>query len=80
MALSLVQKLNERKIMQKNEKANFTHLVPPNGLGYFAQHSRDNVPIGGNVAIAMVNGPLTAMQPKLTAELARQDHRRKEIV
>ncbi|MDR3558530.1 MAG: hypothetical protein P4L61_03295 [Candidatus Pacebacteria bacterium] len=65
-------------IMNKNEIANFTHRVPPNSLGYFAQHSRDNVPLEPNAVLRIINGPLTAMQSKLTAELARQDRRRKE--
>jgi hypothetical protein len=73
MVLRLVQKLNQRKKMNKNEMANFTHPVPTNHLGYFAQHSRDNVPVEANAVLAMINGPLTAMQPKLTAELARRE-------
>jgi hypothetical protein len=66
--------------MNKDGMANFTHPVPPNSLGYFAQHSRENIPVEMNAVLAMINGPLTAMQPKLTAELARQDRRRKEAV
>jgi hypothetical protein len=66
--------------MKKNEMANFTHPVPPNSLGYFAQHSRENVPVEPNAVLAMINGPLTAMQPKLTAELAKRDDRQKEAV
>jgi hypothetical protein len=48
----------------------FTHPIPPNRLGYFAQHSEDNLPLPPDVALAMINGPITDMQPKLTAELA----------
>ena len=64
----------------KNRSVNFTHPVPSNSLGYFAQHSRDNVPIERAAVVAMIARPLTEMQSKLTAELARQDHRRKELV
>jgi len=70
----------ERKktTMLNNEMNGFNYRIPPNRLGYFAQHSRDNVPLEPDVLQAMVDGPLTAMQSKLTAELARQDRRRKE--
>ena len=66
--------------MHKHEMANFTHPVPPNSLGYFAQHSEDNVPIEPKGLIAMINGPLTAMQPKLTAELAGHNDVQKEVL
>ena len=65
--------------MNKYEMANFTHRIPPNRLGYFAQHSRDNVPVEPNAVLAMVNGPLTAMQTKVTAELAKRDDKQKEV-
>jgi hypothetical protein len=53
-----------------NELANYTHTVPKNPLGYFAMHCLDNQPLPPDVALKMVAGPLTGMQPKLTDELA----------
>jgi hypothetical protein len=53
---------------------NHTHPVPSNPLGYFAHHTDDNVPIDGATLKQMLDGPLTVMQPKLTAELASQNY------
>jgi hypothetical protein len=50
--------------------ANYTHRVPKNSLGYFAMHCSDNQALPPDVTLKMVEGPLTAMQPKLTDELA----------
>ena len=47
----------------------FVHPVPENELGYFAFHSADNVPLSPETHQRIIDGPLTAMQDKLSAEL-----------
>jgi hypothetical protein len=49
------------------------HPLPENKLGYCAS----TVPLTDAEAQEMINGPLTAMQPKLTAELARDGEPKK---
>ncbi|MEK9131901.1 MAG: hypothetical protein AAB447_03250 [Patescibacteria group bacterium] len=44
--------------------------LPPNKLGYFATPGQQLSP---EVALIIINGPLTAMQEKLTAELAKPE-------
>ena len=58
-----------------SELANYTHSVPKNSLGYFAMHCSDNQPLPPDVTLKMIEGPLTTMQPKLTAELAGKNDR-----
>ena len=58
----------------------FTHRVPKNSLGYFAMHCSDNQPLPAEANLKMINGPLKAMQPKLTDELAgKNDHANEPI-
>ena len=54
----------------KNTEMDCTFDVPPNKLGYFAMHCADNQALPPEAAAKMVNGPLTAMQGKLSVELS----------
>jgi hypothetical protein len=73
------KKQNRRKarhIMKaKKDLGAFTHRVPENSLGYFAMHCCDNQPLPPEASVGMIEGPLKAMQPKLSDELAgKNDH------
>lgn len=47
-----------------------THPVPKNDLDYFAMHCRSNVQLPPKAHLAIINGPLKAMQKKIAAALA----------
>jgi hypothetical protein len=51
-------------------KSEFTHRIPKNALGYFAMHCSDNQGLPAAATQKMVDGPLKAMQTKLSDELA----------
>jgi hypothetical protein len=48
-----------------------SHKVPPNDFGIFTYHTPDNKPFTDEEIMAIINGPIAAMEPDLQAELAK---------
>jgi hypothetical protein len=57
--------------MKKNNILNCTHPVPKNKYGILAVHCKDNQAIDPKDMMAIIDGPISAAEPALQAEIAK---------